>query len=74
MRSKYVVLRESSYDVTNGHSSYSKVKTFRNEADALGFISDPKNLRMYGELFLECHSYDGLTYEWDVSKQEWILR
>lgn len=74
MKSKYVVLREDSYDVTNGHSSYSKVKTFRNEAEALTFISDPKNLRMYGELFLECRSYDGLTYEWDTSKQEWILR
>ena len=53
MKSKYVVLRESGYDVTNGHSSYSKVKSFRNEPEAMAFITDPKNLRLYGELFLE---------------------
>lgn len=74
MKTKYVVLRESSYDVTNGHSSYSKVKSFRNEPEAMAFITDPKNLRLYGELFLELYSYDGSRYEWDSSKQEWVLR
>lgn len=42
MKTKYVVLRESSHDVTNGHSSYSKVKSFRNEPEAMAFITDPK--------------------------------
>ena len=71
MKSKYVVLRESGYDVTNGHSSYSKVKSFRNEPEAMAFISDPKNLLMHGELFLERHDPDGKHYDWDESKQEW---
>lgn len=53
MKSKYVVLHEGGYDVTDGHSSYKKVKTFKNEREAMAFITDPKNLYMYGELFLE---------------------
>lgn len=74
MRSKYVVFYERDYDVTNGHSSYSRLKPFRNEADALAFIYDPKNLRIYGEMFLEHHTADGLCYEWDGSKKEWVLK
>lgn len=74
MKTKYVVLRESSYDVADGHSSYSKVKDFRHENDALAFVTDPMNLRMYGEMFLEYHSPDGLIYEWDGSKQEWVVQ
>ena len=74
MKSKYVVLCESSYDVTNGHSSYSKVKTFKNEPEAKAFIIDPKNLRRYGELFLEWYCSDGKRYDWDSGKQEWIAK
>ncbi|MBQ8619072.1 MAG: hypothetical protein IJ418_16370 [Clostridia bacterium] len=73
MKSKYVVLQESSYDITNGHSTYKKVKTFKNEPEAIAFVSDPKNIRMYGGLFLECHSADGVCYEWNADRQEWQL-
>lgn len=72
MKSKYVVLHEGGYDVTDGHSPYKKVKTFKNEPEAMAFITDPKNLYMYGELFLEYYSADGKQYDWDSGKQEWI--
>lgn len=71
MKRKYEVLKETGYDITNGHSSYGVVKAFKNERDAFAFYSDPKNLRMHGELFLERHDPDGKHYEWDGGKQEW---
>lgn len=71
MKSKYVVLCEGDYDGANGHSSYAKVKTFRNEPEALLFVSDSKNLRLYGELFRERRDSDGSRYEWDNVRQEW---
>lgn len=74
MKSKYTVYRESVYDVTNKPSSYSRVKTFKNEPEAMAFISDMKNLRMYGEMYLERRDSDGSRFSWDDSKQEWILR
>lgn len=74
MKSKYEVFRESGYDETNGHSSYSKVKSFRNEPEAVAFITDPKNLRMYGELYLERRCDDGACYEWDACKKEWVRK
>lgn len=73
MKSKYVVLRESGYDESRRCSKYDRVKTFKNEQDAISFVSDMKNVRMHGELFLECYGSDGNHYEWDVNKNEWVL-
>ena len=72
MRAKYIVLQEDDYDVTNGHSSYSEVKTFRNEHDALAFIADPKNLRRYGELYLWFYDEEGKRYEWRRGENKWL--
>ena len=74
MKSKYIVLRGGNYDETGGRSIYKKVKTFKNEPEAIAFVSDPKNLRMHGELFLKCHNYDGNRREWDACKKEWVRK
>ena len=72
MKPKYVVYRECDYDVTNGHSSYDEVKTFRNENDALAFIADPKNLRRYGELYLWFYDEEGKRHEWRRGENKWL--
>lgn len=70
MKTKYVISKESGYDVTNGHSSYKTVRTFRNEPEAMAFYNDPKNRRMYGSLFLERHDERGVS-EWDDREEKW---
>lgn len=71
MKNKVLVYQESGYDITTGHSSYKLVKKFRNETDAHVFAGDPKNLRIYGELFLEMYDDDGVHYEWDSGTGTW---
>ena len=67
MKSKYVVLSENSHDAT----IYSEVKSFKNEPEALAFYRNPKNQRMYGTLFLERHSKDGVS-EWNDREERWV--
>ena len=74
MKAKYAVYREYCHDETTGGILYKRVKTFKNEPEAMAFIDDPKNLYMYGELFLECHYPDGKIFDWDSYKRKWILR
>lgn len=74
MKAKYVVYREYCFDETIGGTLYKRVKTFKNEPEAMAFIDDPKNLYMYGELFLERHYPDGNICDWDACKQEWVSR
>lgn len=74
MKAKYYVYREYCHDETTGGTLYKRIKTFKNEPEAMAFIDDPKNLYMYGELFLECHSPDGKIYDWESYKQEWVSR
>lgn len=71
MKTKYVVSKETSYDVTSGHSSYKTIRTFRNEPEAIAFYNDPKSRRMYGSLFLERHTEQGVS-EWDDRTEEWM--
>lgn len=72
MKAKYVVYNETGHDEETGETLYSRVKTFKNEPEALDFIDNPKNLYMYGELFLELHSPDGTRYDWDSHQRAWI--
>ena len=70
MKETYAVLYESGYDVTTGHSSYTRAKTFKHEKEAIAFTRDEKNKRQYGEMFLERYE-SGKTYTWDNDRKEW---
>lgn len=65
MKHKYIVSQEQIDRKT--------VKTFRNEPEAVAFVSDEKNQRMYGGLLLEYKGADGIVYHWDASKGEWFI-
>ncbi len=65
MKRKYIVFQEQIERKT--------VKTFRNEPEAVAFVSDEKNQRMYGGLLLEYKGTDGIVYHWDAGKGEWFI-
>jgi len=68
---KYVVYQE--VWGTNGRDQLApkKIKPFRNEPEALAFISDDKNLYMYGDMILEMQDTDGMCYIWNDHKRLW---
>lgn len=72
MKAKYVVKKESGYDVAKHCSSYETVRTFRNEPEAMAFCNDPKNQRMCGMLFLERRDAEGGRSEWNSDRKEWV--
>ena len=71
MKRKYVVYKEAWG--TNGKDQYvpKEIKTFRNEPEALAFISDDKNLYMYGDMLLKMQDTDGRCYNWNDRKHLW---
>ena len=71
MKSKYIVWCESGYNEAAGGFVRSIVKRFKNEPEALAFVSDTKNIRAHGEMFLERHDSNGSTYGWDAVHMKW---
>lgn len=65
MKRKYIVSQEQ--------VDRKPVKTFRNEPEAVAFVSDEKNQRMYGGLLLEYKVADGIVYRWDAGKEGWFI-
>ncbi len=71
MKRKYVVYKEV-WGI-NGKDQYvpKKIKAFRNETEALAFISDDKNLYMHGDMLLKMQDTDGRCYNWNERKRLW---
>ncbi len=69
MRRKYTVYREKPKYETR----YEEFKKIRNEAEAIAFVEDPKNLGLYGNLLLTYKGTDGVTYEWNITTHQWDL-
>jgi len=69
MKRAFDVYFESGYD-TNGVPVTTKVKTFKNEPDAVAFFENPRNERRYKNMTLT-RTVDGETHEWDPRKRDW---
>ena len=70
MKTKYQIIAESS------SGSKSAVKVFKgdqNESNAIAYLDDPRNLRIYGFMSLVKVDQDGNKYEWDGEKG-WIAK
>lgn len=70
MRRQFEICYESGIDAS-GTPIITRIKTFKNEPEAIAFYENPRNERRYGTMTLESRSSDGTTYEWDARKREW---
>lgn len=66
MKSKYIV-----YTGRERNGSNKAVKTFKNEPEAMAFISADKNLLQYGDMILRRRDSSGNEYIWNDSKRTW---
>lgn len=76
MKTKFEISVETGYDETNGRASYKTIKVFkgnRNEANAIAFVSDNKNIAEYGYMTLKKYDQNGARFEWDDNSMEWTL-
>lgn len=53
-----------------GDASFTKVKKFKNERDAIAFIEDDKNVRMYIQPFIRMEDGNN-AYIWNEAKRQW---
>lgn len=70
MKQQFLVCYESGLDAL-GAPVMTRIKTFKNEPDAIAFYENPRNERRYPNMTLESRTGDGSTYEWDARNREW---
>lgn len=72
MKEKYIITVESGINPDTGEAVSKKLKTFKNERDAISFVKDPKNIRMYRYMSLTCRKgEEGIIRTWDEKRECW---
>lgn len=72
MKQKYIVRVEDGYDSSSGLPKLKEIKTFKHAPEAIEFITAPKNIGMYGTLYLERVDADGNRYGFNGLTRSWI--